>query len=139
MAEQLILALYDANDAGSRVCCGRAISRTTPSTAGHHPWTHSNVYPCVSRCRTPWTPQVVSFRLDLNDQGMALLAAQAYSDGTTLADHISPELYARVQAAAVSLGMEPNGFDAYKPWALASTFGVLSLQDSDTTRQRHGH
>jgi len=32
----------------------------------------------------------------------------------------------------VSLGMEPNGFDAYKPWALASTFGVLSLQD-DTT------
>ena len=28
--------------------------------------------------------------------------------------------------------MEPNGFDAYKPWALASTFGVLSLQD-DTT------
>ena len=32
----------------------------------------------------------------------------------------------------MSLGMEPNGFDAYKPWALASTFGVLSLQD-DTT------
>ena len=37
-----------------------------------------------------------------------------------------------MQAAAVSLGMEPNGFDAYKPWALASTCGVLSLQD-DTT------
>ena len=29
---------------------------------------------------------------------MALLAQlQVYSDGTTLADHISPELYARVQ------------------------------------------
>ena len=73
-------------------------------------------------------------KMDLagSDRDALLAQLQVYSDGTTLADHISPELYARVQAAAVSLGMEPNGFDAYKPWALASTFGVLSLQD-DTT------
>ena len=73
-------------------------------------------------------------KMDLagSDRDALLAQLQVYSDGTTLADHISPELYARVQAAAESLGMEPNGFDAYKPWALASTFGVLSLQD-DTT------
>ncbi|MFQ9918975.1 MAG: TraB/GumN family protein [Flavonifractor plautii] len=110
---------------------------------GQHPlpawapstWTAATSIPLHKSVRDALdASQVVSFELDLNDQeGMALLAQlQAYSDGTTLADHISPELYARVQAAAVSLGMEPNGFDAYKPWALASTFGVLSLQD-DTT------
>mgnify|MGYP000627029914 CR=1 FL=1 len=61
--------------------------------------------------------QVVSFELDLNDQeGMALLAQlQAYSDGTTLADHISPELYARVQAAAVSWAWSPTALTHITP------------------------
>ena len=33
----------------------------------------------------------------------------------------------------MALGMGPNDFDSYKPWALASTFGVLSLQDDTTS------
>ena len=136
MAERLILALYDANDAGSRGLLWKAVNGdNTLYLLGTIHMDRSNVYPLHKSVRDALdASQVVSFELDLNDQeGMALLAQlQAYSDGTTLADHISPELYARVQAAAVSLGMEPNGFDAYKPWALASTFGVLSLQD-DTT------
>ena len=136
MAERLILALYDANDAGSRGLLWKAVNGdNTLYLLGTIHMDRSNVYPLHKSVRDALdASQVVSFELDLNDQeGMALLAQlQAYSDGTTLADHISPELYARVQAAAVSLGMEPNGFDAYKPWALASTFGVLSLHD-DTT------
>ena len=136
MAERLILALYDANDAGSRGLLWKAVNGdNTLYLLGTIHMDRSNVYPLHKSVRDALdASQVVSFELDLNDQeGMALLAQlQADSDGTTLADHISPELYARVQAAAVSLGMEPNGFDAYKPWALASTFGVLSLQD-DTT------
>mgnify|MGYP003048185372 CR=1 FL=1 len=136
MAERLILALYDANDAGSRGLLWKAVNGdNTLYLLGTIHMDRSNVYPLHKSVRDALdASQVVSFELDLNDQeGMALLAQlQAYSDGTTLVDHISPELYARVQAAAVSLGMEPNGFDAYKPWALASTFGVLSLQD-DTT------
>ena len=136
MAERLILALYDANDAGSRGLLWKAVNGdNTLYLLGTIHMDRSNVYPLHKSVRDALdASQVVSFELDLNDQeGMALLAQlQVYSDGTTLADHISPELYARVQAAAVSLGMEPNGFDAYKPWALASTFGVLSLQD-DTT------
>ena len=142
MAERLILALYDANDAGSRGLLWKAVNGdNTLYLLGTIHMDRSNVYPLHKSVRDALdASQVVSFELDLNDQeGMALLAQlQAYSDGTTLADHISPELYARVQAAAVSLGMEPNGFDAYKPWALASTFGVLSLQDDTTGRSTRG-
>ena len=136
MAQRLILAVYDANDAGSKGLLWKAVNGSnTLYLLGTIHMDRSNVYPLHKSVRDALdASQVVSFELDLNDQeGMALLAQlQVYSDGTTLADHISPELYARVQAAAESLGMEPNGFDAYKPWALASTFGVLSLQD-DTT------
>lgn len=136
MADRLILALYDANGAGSKGLLWKAVNGdNTLYLLGTIHMDRSNVYPLHKSVRDALdASQVVSFELDLNDQeGMALLAQlQVYSDGTTLADHISPELYARVQAAAESLGMEPNGFDAYKPWALASTFGVLSLQD-DTT------
>ena len=116
MAERLILALYDANDAGSRGLLWKAVNGdNTLYLLGTIHMDRSNVYPLHKSVRDALdASQVVSFELDLNDQeGMALLAQlQAYSDGTTLADHISPELYARVQAAAVSLGMEPNGFDA---------------------------
>lgn len=136
MADRLILALYDANGAGSKGLLWKAVNGdNTLYLLGTIHMDRSNVYPLHKSVRDALdASQVVSFELDLNDQeGMALLAQlQVYSDGTTLADHISPELYARVQAAAESLGMEPNGLDAYKPWALASTFGVLSLQD-DTT------
>ena len=137
MAKRLILAVYDANDAGSRGLLWKAVNGdNTLYLLGTIHMDRSNAYPLHKSVRDALdAAQVVSFELDLNDQeGMALLASlQTYSDGTTLADHISPELYARVQAAAVALGMGPNDFDSYKPWALASTFGVLSLQDDTTS------
>ena len=137
MTERLILAVYDANDAGSRGLLWKAVNGdNTLYLLGTIHMDRSNAYPLHKSVRDALNAaQVVSFELDLNDQeGMTLLASlQTYSDGTTLADHISPELYARVQAAAVALGMGPNDFDSYKPWALASTFGVLSLQDDTTS------
>ena len=137
MASRLILAVYDGQDAGSRGLLWKATNGdNTLYLLGTIHMDRSNAYPLHKSVRDALdAAQVVSFELDLNDQeGMALLASlQTYSDGTTLADHISPELYARVQAAAVALGMGPNDFDSYKPWALASTFGVLSLQDDTTS------
>ena len=137
MAKRLILAVYDANNAGSKGLLWKATNGdNTLYLLGTIHMDRSNAYPLHKSVRDALdAAQVVSFELDLNDQeGMALLASlQTYSDGTTLADHISPELYARVQAAAVALGMGPNDFDSYKPWALASTFGVLSLQDDTTS------
>ena len=136
MAERLILAVYDANDAGSKGLLWKATNGdNTLYLLGTIHLDRDNVYPLHKSLRDAiQASEEVIFELDLNDQeGIALLQSlQTYQDGTTLADHISPELYQRVQAAAAALGMDPNALDAYKPWALASTLSTLSMQD-DTT------
>ena len=136
MANRLILAIYDGQDAGSKGLLWKATNGdNTLYLLGTIHLDRDNVYPLHKSLRDAiQASEEVIFELDLNDQeGIALLQSmQTYQDGTTLADHISPELYQRVQAAAAALGMAPNGLDAYKPWALASTISTLSMQD-DTT------
>ena len=136
MANRLILAVYDANDAGAKGLLWKATNgENTLYLLGTIHLDRDNVYPLHKSLRDAIdASQTVSFELDLNDQeGLALLKSmQTYADGTTLADHISPELYQRVQAQAEALGMGANGLDAYKPWALASTFSTLSMTN-DTT------
>ena len=104
MAQRLILAVYDANDAGSRGLLWKAVNgENTLYLLGTIHLDRDNVYPLHKSLRDAIdAAQTVSFELDLNDQeGMAQLQAlQVYADGTTLADHISPELYARVQTQA---------------------------------------
>ena len=136
MTNRLILAIYDGQDAGSKGLLWKATNGdNTLYLLGTIHLDRDNVYPLHKSLRDAiQASEEVIFELDLNDQeGIALLQSlQTYQDGTTLADHISPELYQRVQAAATALGMAPNGLDAYKPWALASTLSTLSMQD-DTT------
>ena len=136
MANRLILAIYDGQDAGSKGLLWKATNGdNTLYLLGTIHLDRDNVYPLHKSLRDAiQASEEVIFELDLNDQaGIALLQSlQTYSDGTTLADHISPELYQRVQTAAAALGLGPNDLDLYKPWALASTFSTLSMQD-DTT------
>ncbi|MCI7473826.1 MAG: TraB/GumN family protein [Clostridiales bacterium] len=136
MANRLILAIYDQQDAGSKGLLWKATNgNNTLYLLGTIHLDRDNVYPLHKSVRNAiQASEEVIFELDLNDQeGIALLQSlQTYQDGTTLADHISPELHQRVQTAAAALGMAPNGLDAYKPWALASTLSTLSMQN-DTT------
>src|SRR5699024_805396 len=117
------LAVYDANDAGSKGLLWKAVNGdNTLYLLGTIHLDRSNAYPLHKSVRDALDEaQVVSFELDLNDQeGLAqLVSRQSYSDGTTLADHISPELYQRVQAAAESMGVGPHDLDGFKAWALA--------------------
>ena len=137
MAERLILAVYDANDAGSKGLLWKATNGdNTLYLLGTIHLDRDNVYPLHKSLRDAIdASQTVTFELDFNDQaGLAeFQALQTYNDGTTLADHISPELYQRVQAQSEALGLGPNGLDAYKPWALASTFSTLSMTDDTTS------
>ena len=136
MANRLILSVYDEQDAGSKGLLWKATNgENTLYLLGTIHLDRDNVYPLHKSVREALqASEEVIFELDLNDQeGIALLQSlQTYSDGTTLADHISPELYQRVQTMAAALGMGANDLDLYKPWALASTFSTLSLQN-DTT------
>ena len=137
MANRLILAIYDGQDAGSKGLLWKATNGdNTLYLLGTIHLDRDNVYPLHKSVRDAiQASEEVIFELDLNDQeGAALLQSmQTYQDGTTLADHISPELYQRVQAAAATIGKDSNALDAYKPWALASLFSTLAMQDDSTS------
>ena len=58
---------------------------------------------------------------------------QVYSDGTTLADHVSPELYQATVKVAAQLGMDEAAVSQYKAWALATSFQSLATVDETTS------
>ena len=58
---------------------------------------------------------------------------QVYSDGTTLKDHIDPELYQEVVDTLAPLGMPEEQVAQYKPWTLSNSFTALSMTDDTTS------
>ena len=137
MANSLVLALYDQMNAGSLGLLWKAENGAgnTLYLLGSIHLDRNNVYPVHKQLRDIITSaEQVSFELDFNDQaGMAELAAmQTYSDGTTLADHISPELYQVVVETAGQMGMEEEQVSQYKAWTLASSFQTLAMMDETT-------
>lgn len=137
MADRLILALYDANDAGSKGLLWKAVNgENTLYLLGTIHVDRSNAYPLHKSVRDAlYAAEEVAFELDFNDpEGTAVFAAmQSYADGTTLKDHISAELHERVSAALTALGLTQEQVDGYKPWALANTFTALGAQDDTTS------
>ncbi|MCA0758202.1 TraB/GumN family protein [Paenibacillus sp. N4] len=51
-----------------------------------------------------------------------------YKDGTTLKDHISAETYAEIGKILKGFGLEPNAFDAFKPWNVSLGLDGLTSQ-----------
>lgn len=137
MSVRLVLAVYDRADAGSQGLLWKVTNgKNTLYLLGTVHVDRSNVYPFHKSLRAALaSAQTVIFELDFNDQeGLAEFAAmQTYSDGTTLKDHISPELYASTVQVFADLGMSEEAVAAYKPWALANSLMGLSTQDETTT------
>lgn len=137
MAGRLVLAVYDQADAGSQGLFWKATNgRNTLYLLGTAHMDRSNVYPFHKSLRAALaSADEVYFELDFNDQaGIAeFTAIQTYTDGTTLKDHISPELYAQTVQVFAALGMSEEMISVYKPWALANSLMALSTQDASTT------
>lgn len=137
MAQRLILALYDLNGAGSRGMLWKAVNGdNTLYLLGTIHMDRGNVYPFHKSLRDAIAAaQEVIFEVDFNDaEGNAAFAAmQLYSDGTTLKDHIPPELYADVVEVFTQLGMTEEQVAAYKPWPLMLTLNNLMAQDDSTS------
>lgn len=137
MAQRLILAVYDGQDAGSKGLLWKATNgENTLYLLGTIHMDRSNVYPLHRSLREAvLSADTVAFELDFNDaEGLAEFAArQSYTDGSKLSDHINADLYARVCAAFVDMGMTEEQFCYYKPWALSSTFTVLGSMDDTSS------
>ena len=137
MANSLILNLYDQQNAGSLGLLWRATSGdNTLYLLGSIHTDRNNVYPFHKQLRDIiLNADQVTFELDFNDQAQIaeFAAMQIYSDGTTLADHISSELYQVVVNTAGVMGLDEATISQYKAWALASSFQSLAMLDDETT------
>ena len=136
MANTLILALYDRQNAGSLGLLWKAEGNgNTLYLLGSIHTDRNNVYPFHKQLRDIiLNAEQVFFELDFNDQaGLAEFAAmQVYSDGTTLADHVSPELYQAVVNTLGRMGMGEELVSRYKAWALATSLQSLATTDETT-------
>lgn len=135
-AERMILALYDQQNAGSLGLLWKAESNgNTLYLLGSIHTDRNNLYPFHKQLRDIITSaELAAFELDFNSQeGIdEFTAMQTYSDGTTLKDHISAELYQEVIGALAPLGMPEDQVAQFKPWALANSFTALSMLDETT-------
>ena len=136
-AERMILALYDQQNAGSLGLLWKAEGNgNTLYLLGSIHTDRGNLYPFHKQLRDIITgAELAAFELDFNNQeGIdEFTAMQMYSDGTTLKDHIDPELYQEVVEALAPLGMPEEQIANYKPWALANTFTALSMTDDTSS------
>ena len=136
-ANRMILALYDQQNAGSLGLLWKAEGNgNTLYLLGSIHTDRSNLYPFHKQLRDIITSaELAAFELDFNSQeGIdEFTAMQVYSDGTTLKDHIDPELYQEVVEALAPLGMPEEQVAQFKPWALANTFTALSMLDETSS------
>lgn len=137
MTLRLVLAVYDQADAGSHGLLWKATNgNNTLYLLGTAHMDRGNIYPFHRSLREALaSAQEVIFEVDFNDQeGMAQFAAlQTYSDGTTLKDHISAELYEQtVELFSSVAGLPEETVASFKPWALAATLTNLMTQDEST-------
>ena len=136
-ANRMILALYDQENAGSLGLLWKAEGNgNTLYLLGSIHTDRGNLYPFHKQLRDIITGvELAAFELDFNNQeGIdEFTAMQVYSDGTTLKDHISAELYQEVVEALAPLGMPEEQVAQFKPWALANSFTALSMADDTTS------
>ena len=137
MANSLILNLYDQQNAGSLGLLWKATGNgNTLYLLGSIHTDVNNTYPFHKQLRDIiLSADQVSFELDFNDQEQIaeFAAMQVYSDGTTLADHISPELYRAVVKTLGQMGMAEETVAQYKAWALATSLQSLATMDETTS------
>ena len=136
-ASRMILALYDGQNAGSLGLLWKAEGNgNTLYLLGSIHTDRNNLYPFHKQLRDIITSaELAAFELDFNSQeGIdEFTAMQTYSDGTTLKDHIDPELYQEVVDALAPLGMPEEQVAQYKPWTLSNSFTALSMTDDTTS------
>ena len=136
-ANRMILALYDQQNAGSLGLLWKAEGNgNTLYLLGSIHTDRGNLYPFHKQLRDIITGvELAAFELDFNSQeGIdEFTAMQVYSDGTTLKDHISAELYQEVvEAMAPVMGPEEQ-IAQFKPWALSNSFTALSMLDETSS------
>lgn len=59
-----------------------------------------------------------------------VLEMSSYKDGTTLKDHLSPEMYAKLEGILKENGAQAGALDTFKPWSVSSSLDYLKAMKS---------
>lgn len=95
---------------------------------------NSGMYPLDERLERAYNEADVlgveaDITMTLVQPGIAeLMAQQMYTDGTTLEDHVSPELYGKTKRLMESLGTDEVTLDRMKPFTIASQIESAELK-----------
>lgn len=73
--------------------------------------------------------EVDTLQADEEETTALVLALGVYLDGTTLPDHISPELYEQLGDLLSEFGLERDVFDIFKPWYLSLVLQTMSFEE----------
>lgn len=140
MAQRLVLSLYDRYDAGAQGLLWKAEANgNTLYLLGTIHVDRGNIYPFHKSLRDAITAsQDAIFEVDFGDVAdiQAFQAMQYYSDGTTLKDHVSAEIYDKAVAAGAALPapytLDEATVAMFKPWALANLINSIGLMDESS-------
>lgn len=94
-----------------------------------------NVYPFSDNLMSAINQsQEAIFEIDfMNQDGIEYYVANTvYTDGSTLKDHIPPELYEMVAGLYAQFGVSEDEIALYRPWVLASQLSNLALYYDDS-------
>lgn len=137
-ATRLVTYVYDSLNAGSKGFMWQVKKDgNTAYLLGSIHMANNEIYPFSSTMRKAYQESdALVVEVDLyNQDGIQKFTQLAYySDGSTLADHISKDTYDKVVKACASLGYPENIIFNLKPWYLSNLFSShISASTLDAT------
>nr|WP_241735009.1 TraB/GumN family protein [Paenibacillus alvei] len=131
MASRLIEYTYDAVDGGAKGLLWKATKgQNTLYLLGSIHVGTPDMYPMKKSVRDAFK-QADSLWVEVNLLGNKdmdyFTQSMAYTDGTTLKDHVSKETYAKLQQVLEKMQLPKDVFDGFKPWAVSNNLTLAGM------------
>ncbi|MCY9544208.1 TraB/GumN family protein [Paenibacillus alvei] len=134
MASRLVEYTYDAVDGGAKGLLWKATKgQNTLYLLGSIHVGSPEMYPIKKSVRDAFK-QADSLWVEVDLLGNKdmdyFTQSMAYTDGTTLKDHVSKETYAKLQKVLEKMQLPKEVFDGFKPWAITTNLALAGMTGS---------
>ncbi|MGG0816126.1 TraB/GumN family protein [Paenibacillus alvei] len=134
MASRLVEYTYDAVDGGAKGLLWKATKgQNTLYLLGSIHVGTPEMYPIKKSVRDAFK-QADSLWVEVDLLGNKdmdyFTQSMAYTDGTTLKEHVSKETYAKLQKVLEKMQLPKEVFDGFKPWAITTNLALAGMTGS---------
>lgn len=134
MAARLVTFLYDTLDAGSKgFFWETSYGDNKVYLLGSIHIASNDIYPYSKKIQSAFeSSDALVVELNMLDTSGAIKVAEygLLTDGTTLKDHLSPEVYEKTIALAKHFGYPEEIINMYKPWLVNTLFSAYTSTDT---------